>query len=145
MLKLQYMNLNWQFLAVLGAICAALVSIFGKVGLQNVDSTTATTIRSVVMTLFLVIIALSLGKFSIHGFPQGRELLFIILSGVAGALSWLLMFAALKLGPAAGVAALDRTSVVFVLVLSIMFLGMQFTWRAALGAVLIVVGAILMV
>lgn len=123
---------------------AALVSIFAKVGLQGVDTTVATTVRAVIMAGFLVIVALSIGKLSLGSIPQGKELLFIILSGIAGALSWLAMFAALKMGPAPGVAALDRLSVVFVLVFSILFLGTQFTWKAAGGAVLIVAGALLM-
>ena len=67
------------------------------------------------------------------------------LSGIAGALSWLAMFSALKLGPAPGVSALDRTSVVFVLILSVLFLGTQLTWKATLGAAMIAAGAMLMI
>ena len=87
---------------------------------------------------------LFLGKIDFASLPSGRPLLFIVLSGVAGALSWLAMFGALKMGPVPGVAALDRLSVVFVLIFSILFLGTQFTWKAALGATLITAGAILM-
>jgi len=54
------------------------------------------------------------------------------------------MFAALKAGPAPAVAAIDRTSVVFVLFFSLLFLGTQFTWKAVLGAALIALGAVLM-
>lgn len=136
--------MSWILLSILSAVFAALVSIFAKVGLQGVDTTVATTVRAVIMAGFLVIVALSIGKLSLGSIPQGKELLFIILSGIAGALSWLAMFAALKMGPAPGVAALDRLSVVFVLVFSILFLGTQFTWKAAGGAVLIVAGALLM-
>lgn len=39
--------------ALLSAVGAALVAIFGKVGLQGVDSHVATTIRALVMFLFL--------------------------------------------------------------------------------------------
>lgn len=136
--------MSWITLSLLSAGFAALVSIFAKVGLGGIDTTVATTIRAIIMAGFLVIVALSLGKLSFGSIPQGKELLFIVLSGIAGALSWLAMFAALKVGPAPGVAALDRLSVVFVLIFSILFLGTQFTWKAAAGAVLIVIGALLM-
>lgn len=136
--------MSWITLSLISAGFAALVSIFAKVGLQGIDTTVATTIRAIIMAGFLVIVALSLGKLSLGSLPQGKELLFIILSGIAGALSWLAMFAALKVGPAPGVAALDRLSVVFVLIFSILFLGTEFTWKAALGAALIVLGALLM-
>ena len=137
--------MTWIPLALLAAVFAAMVAILGKVGLQGIDTTLATTVRAVIMAAFLVIVSFSLGKLDFSSIPQGRALLFIALSGIAGALSWLAMFGALKIGPAPGVAALDRLSVVFVLVLSILFLGTQFTWKAGLGASLIVVGAILMI
>jgi len=137
--------MTWIPLALLAAVFAAAVAILGKVGLQGIDTTLATTVRAVIMAAFLVIVSLSLGKLDFASIPQGKALLFITLSGIAGALSWLAMFGALKIGPAPGVAALDRLSVVFVLILSILFLGTQFTWKASLGAGLIVIGAILMI
>lgn len=130
--------------ALIGAGFAALVAIFAKIGLEGVDTTFATTLRAIVMAVFLIVVALSLGKFDLGNLPPGRALFFITLSGIAGALSWLAMFAALKLGPAPGVSAIDRTSVIFVLIFSILFLGTQFTWKAAIGALLIAMGAILL-
>ncbi len=137
--------MTWIPLALIGAGFAALVAIFGKIGLQGLDTTVATTVRAVIMALFLVIVSLTLGKFSFESIPTGRPLLFITLSAVAGALSWLAMFAALKIGPAPGVSAVDRTSVVFVLIFSLLFLGTQFSWKALLGAALITTGAVLMI
>lgn len=134
----------WIIYALLSAAFAALVAIFGKIGIQNIDSTLATTIRAVVMAGFLVIVALSLGKLPLLNTIHNKTLLFIILSGVAGAMSWLFYFFALKNGPATGVAALDRLSVVFVLIFALLFLGQKFTWASAIGAALITAGAILM-
>jgi transporter family protein len=73
-----------------------------------------------------------------------HALLFIALSGLAGAVSWWFYFLALKNGPASGVAALDRTSVAMVLILAVLFLGEKFQIRSAIGAVMVVGGAILM-
>lgn len=136
--------MTWIPLALAGAGFAALVAIFGKIGLQGVDTTLATTVRAVIMAIFLVLVSLSLGKLDLSQLPQGKTLLFIVLSGIAGALSWLFMFGALKVGPAPGVSAVDRLSVVFVLLFSILFLGTQFTWKASWGALMIVGKAILM-
>lgn len=134
----------WIIYALLSAAFAALVAIFGKIGIQNIDSTLATTIRAIVMAGFLIVVALSLGKLPLLNTIHSKALLFIILSGVAGAMSWLFYFIALKHGPVTGVAALDRLSVVFVLVFALLFLGQKFTWVSAIGAALITVGAILM-
>ena len=46
----------WLIYAVLAAVAAALVSIFGKMGLQGIDTNTATVIRSVIMSLFLIMV-----------------------------------------------------------------------------------------
>jgi transporter family protein len=135
----------WILYAFLSAVFAALVAIFGKIGLSNIDTTIATTVRSIVMALFLVIVSFSLGKFSLLHTIKNRILLFIVLSGIAGAISWLFYFLALKTGITSGVVAIDRMSVVFVLILSIIFLGENFTWLSAFGAALMTAGAILMI
>lgn len=135
----------WIFLALGSALFAALVAVFGKIGIAQVDSTLATTVRAVIMAVFLVIASLSLGKLTNFGQISNKALLFIVLSGIAGALSWICYFAALKVGPASGVAALDRLSVVFVLILALLFLSEHLTLKSALGALLISSGAILMV
>lgn len=69
---------------------------------------------------------------------------FIVASGIAGALSWLFYFFALQNGPAAAVSGIDRLSVVFVVILAALFLGEAFTIKTAIGALLIVAGAILL-
>ena len=81
----------WVLYAFLAAGFAALVAIFGKIGLKGIDSTLATTVRGIIMALFLVCVAFAMRKFdgfSLHSFT-GREWVFIILAGIAGALSWL--------------------------------------------------------
>lgn len=135
--------MNWIFYALGSAVFAALVAVFGKIGLKNVDSTLATTIRSVVMATFLVLVAFSFHKFDNLQSITGKPLLFIILSGIAGALSWLFYFFALKNGPVSGVVAIDRASIVFALVLASLFLGESLTLKTALGGALILGGAIL--
>lgn len=135
--------MNWIFYAIGSAVFASLVAIFGKIGLKNVDSTLATTVRAVVMAIFLVVMALSLNKFKSLESITGKPLLFIILSGVAGALSWLFYFYAIQKGPVSGVVAIDRTSVVFALVLAALFLGESFTIKTALGGAMILAGALL--
>lgn len=137
----------WIFYALLSAVFASAVAIFGKIGLKAIDPTLATAVRAVIMAGFMVCAAFALGKF--NGFHlnnfTGREWLLIAVAGVAGAMSWLFYFTALKVGPAPGVAALDRLSVVFVVVLAAVFLGEALTWKTALGALLITAGAMLFV
>lgn len=136
--------MSWIIFALLSAIFAALVAIFGKIGISGVDTTLATTVRAVIMTFFLVMSSLILGKHHLINTIDNKALLFIVLSGLAGAISWLCYFLALKSGPAASVVALDRLSVVFVLIFAVVFLGEGITWKSVLGVILMVIGAILM-
>ncbi|HUD21171.1 MAG TPA: EamA family transporter [Candidatus Saccharimonadales bacterium] len=135
--------MSWIVAGLLSAVFASLVAIFGKVGLKGIDTTLATSVRATVMAVFLIGFALIFGKLRDIHLLTGRPLVFIILSGLAGAISWLFYFYALKNGPAGGVAALDRLSVVFVVVFAAMFLAEALTWKTALGTVLITLGAIL--
>ena len=134
----------WIVYALLAALFAALVAILGKVGLRDVDATLATAVRAVVMAGFLVTAAAVLGKAGSVGDIPRRAFLFIVLSGGAGAASWFFYFLALRDGTATGVATLDRLSVVLVFVLAVVFLGEAFSLKAALGALLVVAGAILL-
>lgn len=134
---------TWIFFAILSAFSAAFVSIFGKIGLKNIDSTIATTIRSIFMSGFLLIISLAIGSWQNIGSIDKKTLVFIALSGIAGATSWLFYFYSLKEGPAGGVAAIDRLSIVFVVILAALFLGEGITWKTGLGSVLVLAGAIL--
>lgn len=135
----------WIIYALLSSVTAALVAIVGKIGLKGIDPTLATTVRGVIMAGLLVIASASLKKFdgfSLQSFSS-RDWLLIVLSGLAGALSWLFYFLALKLGAASRVAAIDRTSIVFVVVLAALFLGESLGWKSILGALLMVAGALL--
>lgn len=135
----------WIVFSFLSAITAALVAIFGKLGLKSLDSTLATTIRSIIMAAFLLLISGVLGKwhnFSWHSL-NSKDWLLISLAGIAGALSWLFYFFALKSGLATKVVVIDRLSLVFVVVLAALFLGEALSWKVAAGAGLMVGGAIL--
>lgn len=134
----------WVLYALLSAAFAALVGILGKIGISSVDATLATAVRSVIMAGVVVTAALVSGKAALFSTLNSRALTFIALAGLAGAFSWLFYFVALKHGPVPGVAALDRLSVVFVLVFAVTILGDQLTWKLGVGALLITAGAMLM-
>ncbi|MDF7667411.1 EamA family transporter [Orbaceae bacterium ESL0727] len=135
----------WLIYALLSAIMAAFVAILGKIGLQHLDANTATAIRAVVMALFLVGVVMMQGKLNlINTFLQDKKALLIIaLSGIAGALSWLFYFMAIKVGKVSQVAPIDKLSVVFAVILAVILFSEKISLIAGLGVVMIAVGAIL--
>jgi transporter family protein len=138
---------GWIVLGLISALGAAGVAIFGSLGLSKVNSTLATTLRSIIMATLLVVITLLTGQLQTvwrgGSNLDNRAWLYIVLAGVAGATSWLAYFAALKFGVTSKVAAIDRLSVAFVFLLSIMFLGETHSWRGWLGLFLLVGGVYL--
>jgi transporter family protein len=137
--------MNWLIFAFLSSITAALVAIFAKMGLKNVDSTLATTIRSIIMAIFLILVSFSLKKFqgfSLKSFSS-KDWTLIVLAGIAGALSWLFYFLALKTGLATKVVVIDRLSLVFVIIFAVLFLGESINLKIIIGVILMVLGAIM--
>ena len=139
------MDYVWIIYALLSALAASLVAIFGKIGLQGIDTNTATTIRAVIMALFLIGLILIQGK--LHDVKpillNSKALTYIIFSGIAGALSWLFYCIALKSAKVSQVVPIDRMSLVFALLLAFFILGEKISVKAGIGAALIVVGGIL--
>ena len=134
----------WIVFAVLSAVFAALTSILAKVGIDGVNSTLATAIRTCVVVLmswgmvFLTNAQKGIGQISYKCW------LFLILSGLATGVSWLCYYKALQMGPASKVVSIDKLSVVLTLVLAFVFLHEEFTWKSAIGCLLIGAGTLLL-
>jgi transporter family protein len=133
----------WLVYAILSALAASLVAIFAKLGMEKVDATFATTIRSIVMTVLLLITCTILGMWSKMPDVKGRALWMIVLSGAAGAASWLFYFRAVQLGDVSKVAPIDKLSMPLSIVLAVLVLGERPTPINWLGVALIVAGAYL--
>jgi len=136
-------DIAWLVYALLDALFAALATIFAKMGLSRVDPVVATGLRSIVMMAFTVSVMLLIRDKALITSLTTRETLFIILSGVAGALSWLLYFVALQYGKAVNVAVVDRSSILFIIVLAALVLGEEITVKKAVAAGLVLVALVL--
>ena len=135
--------LPWQAWALLSAVFAALTAIFGKVGVENINSDFATFIRTVVIVAVLAAILTATRQAQPLSTIGAKTYVFLTLSGLATGASWLCYYRALKLGEASRVAPIDKLSVVLVALFGVAFLGERLSWRNWAGVVLIGVGAVL--
>lgn len=133
------------YYALAGAVAASAGTIFAKIGLKGIDSNLLTSVRGVVMAIIVTIAALSLGKVDTASLSAitSKQWLYITLSGAGGALSWLFFYYALATGPTMSVTVIDKLSIVFTAILTVLVLGEGVTLRAAGGLVLVVLGTIL--
>ena len=134
----------WLIYAVLAAVSASLVSIFAKVGMEGIEPTLATTVRSLIMFVFLVVVCSAQGLWAKLPTIRGWAIVMIALSGLAGATSWLFGFKALAVGgQVTQVAPIDKLSVPLAALLAFMLLRDRPSAVNWAGIVLITLGAYL--
>jgi transporter family protein len=137
--------LPWWGFALLSAVFAALTTILVKLGVEQVSSTLATAIRTVVVLAMAWLIVVGRGELAELGRIGARTWWLLGLSGVATGLSWLCYFRALQVGPTSYVAAIDKSSTVLIAILAWLVLGETTDWRGALGIGLIAAGTLVLI
>ncbi len=137
--------MTWAIYAILSAFFAALVAIFGKIGIKGVDSNLAVAIRTVIIVFFAWGIVLLQGTASQLLKISKYSYTFIVLSALATGLSWLFYYKALQLGQASKVAPIDKLSVALTILLAFIFLGESPTLGSILGGLLVVAGVLVTV
>ena len=134
----------WKYYALLSALFAALIAIFAKIGVKDINSDLATAIRTsviLVITWGIVLFGTHMGEIkdiSRHAW------VFLILSGIATGLSWLFYFKALQSGEVSRVAPIDKLNVVITIFLSFILLKEPVSLKVIIGALLITGGSVLM-
>lgn len=135
----------WLFFALGSAFFAGITAVLAKIGIENVNSTLATALRTVVVLAFSWLMVFVVGSQGGIAQISGTTLLFLVLSGLSTGASWLCYFKALQLGDVNKVAPMDKSSTVLTILLAFIFLGEPVSIPQALGVVGIGVGTLLMI
>ena len=133
----------WIVWAVLASLSAALVMVLTKLGLKNVDSSLAFAIQAVLILCITWAVVISQSSYTGLKDIDQKAWIVLIVAGIATTLSTLFSYKALTMGPASFVTTIERTSLVFTIVLSVIFLKEKLSWQLVTGGVLILSGAIL--
>ena len=134
----------WVVYAFGSALFAGLTAILAKIGLQKVDSTLATALRTIIVLVFAWSMVFLVGSQGQLGDLSARTWVFLVLSGAATGASWLCYFKALQLADVNKVTPVDKSSILLTMLLAWIFLGESFTWIKLVSFVLIGVGTYLM-
>lgn len=134
---------GWLFYAAGSAVFAALQSILGKVGVQDMDSTLATALRTVVVLVFAWAIVLGKKEGGDWKKMTRRDAVLLVLSGITTGASWLCYYGALQTGRASVVVPIDKCSMLFAVALSAIFLKEKQTRRSLLALALVVAGTLM--
>ncbi|OIQ78889.1 EamA-like transporter family protein [mine drainage metagenome] len=138
--------MSWKLFALGSAFFAGLTAIFGKLGVEGMNSNLATLIRTLVILAITGAIVSFRDEWRLPPGPlEIRPVIFLILSGFATGFSWLFYYRALQLAPASLVAPVDKLSVVFAIALGVLFLGEAVTPRLIIGGSLIIAGSMVLI
>ena len=134
----------WLLFAFASAFFAGVTAVLAKIGMQNINSTVATALRTVIVLAFSWLMVFLTGATGGIGNISGKTLVFLILSGCATGASWLCYFKALQLGNVDQVAPIDKSSTILTMLLAFLFLGESLTFLKAVCMILIGAGTFLM-
>ena len=135
-------NNKWLIYALLSLLFSALTPIFGKVGIDNIESNLGSAIRTCVVVIAVWLILFIKKDFKEFKNVDKKEIKFIVLSGITGGSSWLLYYKALQDGVTSAVAAIDKLSLLVAIILSYFIFNEKMNKKTVFGLILILAGTI---
>lgn len=136
----------WLVMAVLSTLFAGLTAILAKCGIKKTDSDVATALRTIVVLIFSWIMVFIVGSANSITQIETKSLIFLVLSGMATAASWICYFKALSMGDVNKIVPIDKSSTILSILLAIVLLGETNHLPAKLtGTVLLATGVFLMI
>lgn len=134
----------WLLFAVLSAVFAASTSLIASAGIDNVDSNLATAIRTAVVLVMAWLIVFCRGEVKHVREISKKELLFLVLSGLATGASWLCYYYAIQQGQISVVVPIDRLSILVTVFFSLIVFKEKLSARAWAGLFLLTAGTVCM-
>lgn len=134
----------WIFFSLLAAFFAGITSVFAKIGIKEVNSLLATSLRTTIILIFSLIVVFYIKSYNELLSLDLKTIIFLVLSGITTAFLWIFYFKALELSSICLVSPIDKTSVILTLILSYFFLDEKITIIKILSMILLLSGAILM-
>ena len=135
----------WLGFAVGSAFFAGITSILAKCGIKKTDSNVATAVRTFVVLIFSWLMVFVVGSQNQLTTLSLKNLLFLVLSGLATGASWLCYFHALQIGNINKVVPVDKFSTVLTIILAFILLGEPVSIYKLMGIVGIGVGTWMMI
>ena len=133
---------RWILYAIISAVFAGFTSVVAKQGLVGISSELGLAVRTLFVCVFVLIFALMAVNPAEIKSLQKVNFMWLGLSGVTTAGSWIFYYKALKIGDVATVALIDKGSVLIAILLAWWLLKEVITLQITIGALLILAGLI---
>ena len=134
----------WFVFAALSAVFAAATSLLAKIGIEDVDSNAATAIRTCIVLVTAWLIVICRGETKYVKELKGKDILFLILSGIATGASWICYYYAIQRGQVSIVVPIDKLSILITVLFSLIVFKEKLSLKAWIGLGLLVTGTVCM-
>ena len=135
---------QYQIFAIISMIFAGLTSVIAKAGLKNVASDTGLAVRTSFVFFLIWFNILVFNNTKDFANLTKKDIALLAISGLTTSISWIFYYRAMKVGNVSEIALIDKGSIIITLLLSFLFLNEQFTWKIAVGGLLIIAGILIL-
>ena len=135
---------QYQNFAIISMIFAGLTSVIAKAGLKNVASDTGLAVRTSFVFALIWINIFAFNNSKDFANLTKRDVFLLGISGLTTTISWIFYYRAMKIGNVSEISLIDKGSIIITLVLSFIFLNEQFTWKIALGGLMVIGGLLVL-
>ncbi|MBD5087067.1 MAG: EamA family transporter [Clostridiales bacterium] len=137
-------KIAWLIFALLSAIFSTATSLLGKIGTEGIDSGAATALRTCVILVMAWLIVFCKREVKFVKELGGKEILFIVLSGISTGANWFCYYYAIQKGQVSVVVPIDKMSILVTVVFSLIVFKEKLSAKAWIGFVLLTAGTICM-
>ena len=135
----------WIIYSLISLVAASLMQILIKKTLTNLDPIVLNIYRNFILGLFSIgLVFYKDTKFKIFSLNK-KDLIYILLVGLCTFIAFTFYMLASKHGNIKNVVAIDKLSVVLVVILSAIFLQEKITFNVIIGSVFMVLGVLILV
>jgi transporter family protein len=135
---------QYQIFAIISMVFAGLTSVIAKEGLKNVSGDTGLAVRTSFVFVLIWLNIFTFNSVKDFSYLTKKDIFFLACSGVTTTLSWIFYYKAIKIGNVSEVALIDKASIIITLLLSFAVLNEQFTWKIAVGGIMIISGLLVL-
>lgn len=136
----------WLLFALLSGFFASVLALIIKLYLKHLNPFFITFFFSFIVLIALFMIDCVSRKINCGLILKlsSQEWLFLIIAGCLNGLAFTCYMSALKCGKICNVVAIDRLGILFVVILSVIFLKESFSIKSIIGSIMMIAGATLL-
>nr|WP_294841198.1 EamA family transporter [uncultured Methylotenera sp.] len=133
---------RWVAYAIISMLFAGFTAVIAKQGLTGISAELGLTLRTLFVCAFIIFFGLLTVTPAEIKNLQKQHYIWLALSALTTAGSWIFYYKALKMGDVSTVALIDKGSVVVTVILAWLLFKEAITLRMMIGSILIVAGII---